>query len=62
MSGTSIIIVIFLWVAAIPSGLKYYNLLNAAECDEKDIRKAKSSFHWSLFFAVGGTIATILGI
>ena len=62
MNETSIIIVILLWISVLPSAYKYYNLSNKPDCDEMKIKKAKRSFYWSLFFTVGGTIATILGI
>ena len=61
------IVIILLWVSAIPSGLKYFNLLKQPKHeenhpDENKIKSAKRSFYCSLFLAIGGTIATILGI
>ena len=62
MDADSIMIVIILWVCAIPSGLKYYNLLNTSKEDDSKLKKAKKSFRCSLFIAIAGTIAAILGI
>ena len=62
MGADSIIIIIILWVCAIPSGLKYYNLLNTSKEDDSKLKKAKKSFRCSLFIALAGTIAAILGI
>lgn len=62
MDAHSMTVLIILWIAAIPSGLKYYNLLKAPKDDEIKLKKAKKSFIWSLFFAVIGTLAVILEI
>lgn len=57
-----LMIVTLLWVCVIPSALKYRKLTSNSDYDEKKIKSAKNSFYWSLFIAIGGTLAVLLGI